>query len=354
MSGNTVTVNFNVNVDATGDIQVFGSTADTRSNVIIATETIPVNALYDDTKNVVNGVTMGAGLIEFWEPAADLGNIYAQLADTAAFDLNGAASYEGTAKVLTCGLQKVLVGELNCSGVTPFNDERYNGVNADSYRKIQGFGRVALGAYAHYLFGHAAATAAITNDEAFMSKMLSLADGNLGVKENGTKEQRYAAWSATKAIVDGGLVSTWSADKSADNANLAVALVKTLIGKATAAPLSATRDTTHRQANDATVKFGPDTLANIVAQVIGQDASRAMGQDNNALAPEVHHMLRFIPGDKIVVNITLQKPNTVSVSGNSLAQQAQQGEPSKDAFTETSYAIEIALGARTTEYDAPQ
>lgn len=353
MSGNTVTVNLNVNVDATGDIEVFGSTADSRSNVIIAKETIPVNALYDNTKNVVNGVTMGAGLIEFWEPAADLGNIHAKLATTAAFNLNGAASYEGTAKVLACGLQKVLVGELDCSSVTPFDDSRYSGTNADSYRKIQGFGRVALSAYAHYLFGHAAATAAITNDEAFMSKMLSLADGNLGVKENGSKEQRYDAWSDTKTIVDGGLVSTWSAEQTADNANLAVALVKKLIGKATAAPLSATRNTTHRQANDATVKFGPDTLANIVKQVIGQDASRAMGQDNNALEPDVHHMLRFIPGDKIVVNITLQKPNTVTVSGDSLAQEAQKGEPSKNDFTETSYAIEIALGARSTAYDVP-
>jgi hypothetical protein len=345
----TVTVNLNVNVDASGDIQVFGSDKDGYANKIIAIETLPVNALYDEALNTTDN--KGAGLIEFWEPSSDLGNIHVKLANSSDFNINNIASYEGTAKVLARGLQKVLVDKLDCTAASPFNDDtKYGGLNADYYRKIDGFGRVALGAYAHYLFGHIAATAAITNDETFMASMLSLNSTN-GVKDGGQAGDRYNDWDK-KSDVDTKLVANWNGSQSAEDANLAVALVKAIIDKGIGAAnkvTTATRDTTTRQASSSTVGFGTDTLANIVAQVIGQDASRAMGQDNNALDPEVHQVLRFYPGDKIVVSITLNGPNVTVLSGQQATPAIASGVDknlTKDGIQAETYAIEITLGPR--------
>jgi hypothetical protein len=79
-----------------------------------------------------------------------------------------------------------------------------------------------------------------------------------------------------------------------------------------------------------------------------------MGQDNNKLAPEVHQILRFEPGDTIYVSIVLDTP-TVSVTNA-----AQQGAPAtsnydKDISTgiqKEKYDIKIELGPRSAEYDA--
>ena len=349
-----ITVNLNVNVDATGNIEVFGSPADSASNVIIATAKLPVNALYDGTKNG----TLGAGLIEFWEPSSDLGNVFAKLADSDAFDVNGADSYETAAKVLACGLQNVLVDDLDCTNASPFSESKYGGANASNYRMIPGFGRLALSVYAHYLFGHSAATAAITNDETFMTSMLSLTSGSASVKDGGRAADRYTAWTK-KSEVDGGLVASWSGAQSSSDANLAIALVKAIVKKGTDAPLSSTRSSAAATAAGAV--NGTGTLANIVKQVIGLDATRAMDQDNNELAPEVHQILRFIEGDKIRVNITLDAP-TVLVSGSAADQAAQQGEPATSKYDKElstagiqkeTYTIEITLGPRSAEYDLP-
>jgi hypothetical protein len=90
----------------------------------------------------------------------------------------------------------------------------------------------------------------------------------------------------------------------------------------------------------------PDISSNarIVKQVIGQDATRAMDQDNNQLAPEVHHLLRFYPNDKIFINITLQKPNVLVSSGVNSQQKAY--DTINDAFVNSNdykYALEITL-----------
>ena len=344
-----ITVNLRATVNATGDIEVFGSGPDAETNdIIVAVEKLPVNALYDATKNIVDGVTMGAGLIEFWEPSSDLGNIHAALAgydaSSTAFNFNGAKSYEGTAKVLASGLQKVLCGDLNCANAAPFKASKYN-VGGDDYRVIPGFGRVALGAYADKLFGHIAATAAITNDEAFMNAMLSLNDNNLGVKANGTKEQRYAAWKHLNDV-NTKTISQWGVDRgNYSDAKLALALANTIVKKGLTYPTSSTKSTSAAGVTNST-----DTLANIVKQVIGQDASRAKGQDNNALAPEVHQVLRFYSGDKIRVSITLEQPNEIKISDN--AGTSQQGEPKETDFTQTTYAIEIELGDRDAFFDS--
>jgi hypothetical protein len=162
------------------------------------------------------------------------------------------------AKLIASNLQNVLKGQMDAfegssAVASPFNDAKYN-TNAEQYRKHSDFGRLALAAYAHYLFGHQAATAAITNDEAFMRGILST--------------DASGAW--TKSTT--GNVSTWSVTQTVTDANIALNLAKLIVTKS---------ETQNRYLN---VAADSASLANIVRQVIGQDASRAMDQDNNALA----------------------------------------------------------------------
>jgi len=329
-----VIVNLRVNVDASGNLVVFGSGPDTVENVVEAVGyQLPVNALYDQT---LNG-TLGAGLVEFWEPSSDLGNVYAKLATTANFNVAGDASYKRTAKVMACGLERVLVDSLDAKAAAPFSN--YTDAN---YTTCSDFGRLALSAYSHYLFGHVAATAAITNDEDVMSNMLSLSSGTASVKDGAVAADRYAAWTK-KNTVDGTDADSWDASQSASDANLAIALVKAILAKGANNAISSTTDTAARAA--AGVQFSTDSLANIVKQVIGQDASRAMDQDNNVLAPEQHQMLRFYENDTIYVSITLKQPG-VSVSSGSNA-----GAPVSTSVTEQKYDIKITLGPRNPEYD---
>ena len=90
------------------------------------------------------------------------------------------------------------------------------------------------------------------------------------------------------------------------NANLAARLVKTLI--------------TNNTSSSVTSNPGATSVANIVKQVIGQDASRARGEDNSKYLPDNKGLLRFYAGDKIYVAISLEMP-TVSVSSGQLVNQ---------------------------------
>jgi hypothetical protein len=83
-----------------------------------------------------------------------------------------------------------------------------------------------------------------------------------------------------------------------------------------------------------------------VEQVLGQDASRALNQDNNALAPGVRQELQFIAGDKIYMNIRLKRP-AVTVSNVS-----QQSAPAATLFpddvsADVNYCLEITLEEKT-------
>jgi hypothetical protein len=270
VAGRNITVNLNVTVDANGEIQVFGEPAPTLSNTIFADVTLPASALWsqDDT----------AGLIQFWEPSTALGDIQCAYADK-----------QVKAEAIASGLQAVLVGPMDARDpantatvASPFDDPKYAS-NADQYRKHEHFGRLALAAYAHYIFGHQAATSAITNDKAFMDAMMSLTNGT---------------WNKSAANV---LSAGVQADASASNANIALRLANAIATKAEGLVSAATK-------ND---------LGKIVAQVLGQDATRAMTKDNNQLAPDLKQLLRFYPGDKIVVNIQLTAPTVnVATQGN--------------------------------------
>jgi hypothetical protein len=350
MSVNNVTVNLNVNVNADGEIKVFGASGPTMTNEVIATCKLPVSALYTSDSN---------GLIEFWEPSTDLGNIYVQLAgkNGSTFAVDGVPTYQLTAKELAKGLQKVLVSKLDASDAAPFDtytDSRYT--------ECSDFGRLALSTYAHYIFGHVDATAAITNDEVVMANTLSL-NGTDSVKDGAFPTDRYNAWKHRVNIVENTHVDTWTvSDADATDAKLALALAKAVVSKGLAGEISAVSPISAAAAA-ANAALSPPlvvqastengTLAEIVRQVIGQDATRAMGQDNNELTPDVRQVLEFKTGDSIYVSITVKTP-AVSFSDTPTTSQKFTESQAQDKFTEQKYNIKIELGPSDISDPAPQ
>lgn len=254
-----VTVNFNVIVDASGTVEVFGQAPTTMENVVVSNYYFSAAALYDSDSNAV---------FEFWEPSTALG------------DISGTRKSNWTHyNNLRNELQNVIsVGAMDASGAVPFNAAGY--LSTEQYYKHESFGRLALSMYAHYLFGHVAATAAITNDAAFIENM----NGN---NEN-TPGHALLAKKFTDAI---------------------------------------------RDMSDADVTA-------IVKQVLGQDASRAKDQDNNTLPPDVKHSLKFLAGDIIYIQITLKQPTVTVTSGAAVAQQS---EPGASNVSEQTYALKITL-----------
>ncbi len=279
-SHSPVEVNFNVTVDASGNIEVFNTTKPVVGNVIVAEQTLPVTALYNEATN--------KGLLEFWEPSDVLGDIKVQLANTnltSSGGLNFTDAYQVSARAFASGVQAILNDTFDCSGAAPFNNYSAH----EEYYKQDNFGRVALATYAHHLFGHIDATAAITNDAAFVRGILSLdASGN---------------WSKTTTAP----VKDWSTTSSGTDANLALRLVKAVINKGVDA--SGNPTTSSVSDNNA------GSLANIVAQVLGQDATRTMNADNSQRTLDQHILLRFYPGDVIYMNVSLKAPN-VNVGTN--------------------------------------
>jgi hypothetical protein len=295
-----VEVNFNVAIDADSKVILFGEAAPVMQNVIVAEQTLPVTALYDASDST--------GLIEIWEPSDALGNIRCQLANNGGADgasLSGA--YQVAAAELATGLQAILEGEFDCSGATPFD----NYIANVEYYKQENFGRVALGAFAHYLFGHVDATAAITNDVAFVDNMLA-------------QQQRSAS------------VEDWVFTSSNTNANLANRLIKAILQKGYASEnLSGGLITSDMSGADTPAA----SLAEIVKQVIGQDSSRANMVDGSERTLDKHLLLRFYAGDVIYMQINVKKP-TVEVSGSG---DANAPANALVVEAETAYVLKITL-----------
>lgn len=324
-----IAVNFNVEIDADSHLDVFGSVPPTVENVVVAEVTLPVNALYELVAG--EGSSSETSFIEFWEPAASQGDIKAQLADVGPL----ADSYNAHSKRLAKGLQKVLCGNLDASAAAPYVE--YGDVQ---YTTQRDFGRLALGALADALFGHVDATAAITNDKAFVEHMLSLsAEGDNELADASGVAARYAVWTK-KAAVDASHVLAWSTAASSSDANLAVRLVKAIVAKGVSGETlieSAISD------NDA------NSIANIVKQVLGQDVSRSMNNDGSERTVDLHVPLRFYAGDVIYVNIKVKTPTITVANGQNVANQAN-----LQALyaTEQSYTLKITLGAADASLDA--
>jgi len=321
-----VSVNFQVEIDASGNLDIFGKQAPVVQNVIVAQRTLPVNALYDSSKRT--------SLIEFWEPSDNPDTIKVQLANTSNVDLSGidlSGAYQVHSKLLAKGLEYVLCDAFDCSNASPFNS--YNG--KVEYTMQRDFGHVALGCFAHYLFGHVDATSAITNDVQFMQYMLSLSNESTSVID-GTAQDRYDAYTGFNDISDN-IVEDWAVTGSPLNANLAKRLVSAIVSKGLnndGLQVSEFNIVNKVDNTDAT------SLANIVAQVVGQDASRLMNEDNNERTINMHIPLRFIPGDVIYVNIKLAKPTIQVGSGQNVLRSDIEGKYNKDE----NYTLKITLG----------
>ena len=304
----SIEVNLNVEISANGTIEVLGHQPVAPSNIVIASTLLPVDALYDSSNNIA--------LIEFWEPD-NLDDIMAQLASTQT--LGGVEGYKITAKKLALGLQNCLIGELDAKSAEPFNAApKYGAAGAQNGNRVMtGFGRFALMAYAHYIMGHVQATAAITNDTDFMKGMLSLNSDTL-------TDYKYA----NIGNYDGA-DAPWTTAGSASDANLAVRLVKALIDN---------NPTTSLVSNGAAT-----TVANIVKQVIGQDASRATDEDNNKYSPENHGLLRFYPDDVIYVSINLTTPTVTVGTGQQVSGPTMEGLY-ENATGDKKYTLKLTLG----------
>jgi len=257
-----VTVNLAVTIDAESALQVFGSTPSTMTNIIKAALKVNASSLN--------------GLIEFWEPLNARGDIESHLDLTL---VSSIMSYKLSAKALFDDVNTVLGGAFDCKAALPYKNDVSTAL-LSNYAALPGFGRVALGQVAHAVFGHCAATAAITNDVDFENNML-LSD-------------TLADWSAIKA----------AAAPAASKANLAAALVKALVLKG------------YNGAVEYDSSSNAVGLTSITKQVLGQDPNRARDQDNNVIAPEVHQPLKFYADDTIYMSINVKYPS-ISMSDSS-------------------------------------
>lgn len=231
-----VTVNLNVNIEASGAVNIFSQPFAGITNELVADLRLPASDLY-------KGTAAGASLLEF----SGVTNAEAPLDDivgayNAAFKAN--AAYQAA---LASSIHSVVTGSLTASaGSIPF------GAYGTEYRGYNSFGELALAAYAHYIFGHVDATAAIDNDTVFKGKM------------NGT---------------------------GAADAKL---------GEKLAAEVFTNLDPTA-----------------VVKQVLGQDATRTIGQDNDGptgSASGIQNLI-FKADDVIYMAITLKQPSLTIANG---------------------------------------
>jgi hypothetical protein len=343
-----IEVNFEVEIEGDSALNIFGDQFVAPTNVIVAAEKLPVDALYDAENKT--------GLIEIWEPSADPDNIYAHLANSNSLDNGGynlTGAYKVALKRLAHGLQHILCGKFDCKDAVPFNADKYK--NKVEYTTQRDFGRVALGAFAHFLFGHVDATSAITNDVSFVKSMLSLdttaaknaASGTAVIEEgvDGTR-LRYNAWGGAsgnvRTEVNGTEIHQWSNETgSASDANLARRLVAAIVKKGL--NLNGTLKTDPSKVVDATLsgKDAKATLAYIVRQVVGQDATRLMNEDNSERTKDHKQLLRFYPDDVIYMNIKLNTPSVNPASG----QTVNKGVLER-SYSVQNYTLKITLGEK--------
>jgi hypothetical protein len=114
------------------------------TNIIVASQTLPVSSLYNSTDN---------GLLRFKQLSLNSNDITAERN----------ISFTTTEATIANNIKAVINASFDCSAATPFINY------TNQYHTQSSFGSVSLSAYAHSLFGHVAATAAIDNDTAFVN-----------------------------------------------------------------------------------------------------------------------------------------------------------------------------------------
>jgi hypothetical protein len=429
----SVSVNMNIEIDAQNNINIFGEKPVLPTNVIEARYKLPVDALYDNDAE--------QGLIEFWEPDDDQGDIRVELAHSNLcgeatvvltgdvvsddFDIvNGGSGYKTAPLIMLeggggsgavahaeiengvissivldhagsgyteaprvriissyqkdytdaykyCavkfvnGMERILCDQFDCSNATPFSDRKYKDTDGnviEQYTKQRDFGRVSLATLSHYLFGHIDATAAITNDVDFVESMLSLmtkdddtrdavqyetderyADGEDGNTDNLFTGQakgavlrnlEFTQYEDEEETPVNGLMTL---EGSASDAQLAKRLMGAILKKGLKS--DGTFMSSNVIANAATDKA---CLANIVRQVLGQDETRSMNEDNSQRAIDQHALLRFYAGDVIYMNIKVKRPN-VTMSP---------GPTNMGSTVASAYANEISFSLKITLMEA--
>lgn len=170
---------------------------------------------------------------------------------------------------------------LDATAAAPFSAPAYGQAE---YNMYDSFGEVVLAYIAHHMFGHVQATAAITNDTAIVD----------AINGDGATDARIAEQLAEK-MTNAAAVNGYN---------------------------------------------GAKCLA-VTEAVLGQDATRAMDQDNNAIPVDVKQGLVFKAGDIVFVDINLTE-FTASLS-------AAASVPGVTSLPNTpsakSYTLKLTLGA---------
>jgi hypothetical protein len=231
-----VSVNLNININTEYGVTVFEDTPININNVVICKTKLGVSNLYisDDADEA---------LFEFQGQDDDIAG---RVISTFANEPNRAFLVSALAAILTNDNNDS--DALNAYEASPFNNYI---ADVPQMKLYKSFGRLALAAYAYYLFGHVQATAAISNDTTIINFM------------NG------------------------EAENDAKIASTLASIIHTL-------------NTTG--------------ATSICKQVIGQDASRTLNVDNDLTNPAAWQRLKWIAGDKIYVQVSLQRPDYVNVA----------------------------------------
>ena len=299
-----VRVNLNIEVSAYNEVTILGTPAPViTGEQIVPDYELPVSALYD-----VTGKTVNKALIMFYEPSNDINNIFVELADGDFSSVNGynmTNAAKKSAKALGEEIQKMLCRgfDVSPSSALPANKTSFTDAGlTGSYLHYENFGRVATSAIALDILGHPSGTAAITNEQQYIEKMLSLNSGADVVSAESTAN-RYGQW---KYIApESTSLADWPTTNSKNDANLARRIVNAILSKGQS--VTKVKDTNVVPS----VSAGNNTLAYIADQVLAQDATRAKGEDNNSLSPDHKVPLKFMAGDEIYFHIKVATPDVL-------------------------------------------
>lgn len=262
---NNVLVNLNVTQSASGDVSIFSEAAPTITNkVVVARHLSLFETLY-------KGGDADMSLFEFQGQGDD---IVGRLNTTFA---------SGAQTAFTSELSDSLCGAntgLDASEAAVFS---IHADGVEDYYNKEHLGELVLAYYAHHLFGHVQATAAIDNDTAIIDRFnKTVAQGGAGVPD-GLAEK-----------------------------------ICSLTGGAVTA---------------------------IVKQVLGQDSTRALNVDNDLNSPDAFQNLEWRVGDKIYVTINIQRPNILIADDPAqLGDEAgAEGATAQRVPTEQAYMMELTL-----------
>lgn len=265
---NNVIVNLNVTQDASGNVSIFSQAAPIITDKVVVSKTLSLkNTLYFED-------AADKSLFEFQGQGDD---IVGRLNTTFATEAKTALTNGLTASL--CGVTT----SLDASGAAVFSTHASGSV--ESYYKMANLGTLALAYYAHHLFGHVQATAAIDNDTAIITRFnTTAAAGGAGVPD-GLAEK----------------ITTLSAE----------------------------------------------AVTAIVKQVLGQDSTRAKNVDNDLAAPDAFQNLEWRVGDKIYVTVNIQRPNITIVDDTTqLGDEAGlTGASAGRVPTAQAYMMELTLSA---------